>query len=69
MTTATAPIGCPFVIGKVKKWNSGLKQYEMTAIFCHKMPAKDSSYCPRHKLVAEELAKHEKRVGDYQSGA
>lgn len=61
--------GCTFVIGKVKKWNRERRQYEQTSVFCHKVVAKDSAYCPKHKLVAEELAKHQQRVDSYENGA
>jgi len=56
MTTANAPTGCTFVVGKVKKWNSVQKEYAQTAVFCHKVTANDSAYCPRHKLIAAELS-------------
>jgi hypothetical protein len=69
MTAAAAPTGCPFVVGKVKKWDRERKQYDLASVFCHKLPEKDSAYCPRHKLVADELAKHQQRVEQhYQTG-
>ncbi len=67
MTTTT---GCAFVVGKVKKWNRDLKQYEQTAVFCHKVLAKDSAYCPRHTLIADELSRQrESEERSYHGGS
>jgi hypothetical protein len=51
--------GCTWVVGRVKKWNSMLKKYELAAVHCNKLPAPDSNLCPKHKLFHEHGEKEE----------
>jgi hypothetical protein len=52
--------GCLWVVGKVKRWRSKERRYDMAPVFCHKMTAEGSTFCPRHdlmnKLKVEETA-------------
>jgi hypothetical protein len=56
--------GCQWVVGKVKKWNSARKGYEMQPVHCRKLVATGSLFCPRHKLIAAEQ-KQEQKVERY----
>jgi hypothetical protein len=51
--------GCVWIVAHAKRWDSVAKKYFQVPIFCHKIPASQSQFCPKHQLFAEEKAKQE----------
>jgi hypothetical protein len=57
--------GCQWVVGKVKRWNSTRKANDTIQIHCLKLVAEGSVFCPKHKLVAQELNQEQHPTGVY----
>lgn len=64
MKDASSRFGCLYVTGKGKAKNLKTGKMEDVEYFCMKIQSEDSIYCPKHKVIVEDLGKAFKRRAD-----
>ena len=56
----TSEIGCTWVTGRTRRYDALRRVDALVPIHCNKLPALNDTYCPKHRLVANEMGEHQR---------
>ena len=56
----TNDIGCTWVVERKRRYDAQQRVYTLVPVHCNKLPAPNDTYCPRHRLVANEMGEHQR---------
>jgi hypothetical protein len=45
--------GCNWIEEHRRQWHYKQRKFMLAPVFCHKLVAEGSQYCPKHKMMAE----------------